>query len=73
MRRGQGEDKKARPARARIALPGGFKLIGISGDNEFRFSGRLAGKTLAPGRYRLIAKAEGTAARSSFVRFKITK
>ncbi len=65
--------KKAPSCTRTVALPGDFKLIGISGDNSFRFSGRLADKKLAPGRYRLIAKAEGTAARSSFVRFKITK
>lgn len=56
-----------------VAVPGAFKLVGISGENEFRFSGRIGDKTLVPGRYRLIAKAEGTAARSSFARFNIIK
>jgi hypothetical protein len=56
-----------------LAVPGTFKLVGISGDNDFRFSGRIGDKTLAPGRYRLIAQAEGAAARSSFVSFKITR
>jgi len=54
-------------------VPGGFTFIGISGDNEFRFSGRMADKTLAPGIYRLVAKAQGTAGRSSYTRFKILK
>lgn len=54
-------------------VPGGFTFIGISGTNEFRLSGRLNDKPLAPGIYRLVAKAEGTAARSSYTRFKIFK
>ncbi len=55
-------------------VPGGsFTFVGISGSNEFRLSGRLNDKPLAPGIYRLVAKAEGTAARSSFTRFKILK
>lgn len=54
-------------------VPGGFTFIGISGPNEFRLSGRLNDKPLAPGIYRLVAKAEGTAARTSYTRFKILK
>lgn len=54
-------------------VPGGFTFVGISGTNEFRLSGRLNDKALAPGIYRLVAKAEGTAARSSYTRFKIFK
>ena len=69
---GKAKTKKGACVRT-VAIPGGFKLIGISGDNEFNFSGRVGDTTLAPGAYRLIAKAEGTAARSSFVSFKITK
>jgi hypothetical protein len=69
---GKAKTKKGACVRT-VAVPGGFKLIGISGDNEFNFSGRIGDKTLAPGSYRLIAKAEGTAARSSYARFKITK
>ena len=60
-------------APARAAVPGDFELIGISGPNEFHFSGRIADKTLAPGSYRLVAKAQGTAGRTSYMRFKITK
>ena len=54
-------------------MPGGFTFVGISGSNEFRLSGRINGKPMAPGVYRLVAKAEGTAARSSYTRFKIFK
>ncbi len=64
---------KAKTCTRTTAVPGGFVLIGISGKNEFRFSGRIADKTLAVGRYRLVAKAEGTAARSSYTRFTVAK
>lgn len=56
-----------------VDVPGGWLFVGITGPNEFQFSGRLADKPLAPGLYRLVAKAEGTAARSSFTRFRILK
>jgi hypothetical protein len=54
-------------------IPGQFVFLGISGDNEFRFSGRLDNVALKPGTYRLVGKAEGTAARSAFTTFKIIK
>jgi hypothetical protein len=56
-----------------IRIPGGFKLIAIPGDNELRFSGRIGNAALKPGSYRLIAKAEGQAARSFSTTFKIVK
>jgi len=65
---------KAATCTRTVSVPGDFLLVGIPGKNEFRFSGRLDDKKLAPGRYRLVAKsAEGTAARSSYTRFKIVK
>ena len=70
MRRRQGEDEEGAPASRTAAVPGGFKLIGISGPNEFRFSGRIGDKTLAPGSYRLVAKAQGTAGRSSYTQLQ---
>jgi hypothetical protein len=39
-------------------LPGSFKHAGEEGTNSFRFTGRLNGGTLVPGRYRLVAKGE---------------
>jgi hypothetical protein len=54
-------------------IAGSFLFPGISGDNELRISGRWAGVTLKPGRYRIVARAEGLAARSSFARFTIVK
>lgn len=70
---GKAKSKAATCTRT-VDVPGGFTLVGIPGQNEFRFSGRLGDKKLAPGRYRLVGKsAEGTAARSSYTRFKIVK
>jgi hypothetical protein len=44
-----------RRAKPRVILPGAFTRPGAAGANSFRFSGRLAGKGLAPGSYRLLA------------------
>jgi hypothetical protein len=41
-----------------LALRGSFKHPDGAGFNHFRFSGRLAGKKLAPGNYRLVATAK---------------
>lgn len=69
---GKAKTKKGTCTRT-AAVPGGFELIGISGKNEFNFSGRIGDKTLAPGSYRLVAKAQGTAGRTSYTSFKIKK
>ena len=58
-------------------VKGTFTFPGISGPNELRISGRWGtfdtAATLKPGTYRLVAKAQGLAARSSFARFTILK
>lgn len=69
---GKAKTKKAACKRT-VAIPGGFTFVGITGPNELRLSGRLGDKALAPGTYRVVAKAEGTAPRSSYARFKIIK
>jgi hypothetical protein len=38
-----------------VALPGSFADSGTVGGNTLRFRGRLNGKPLKPGRYRLLA------------------
>jgi DNA-binding beta-propeller fold protein YncE len=38
-----------------VTLRGGFTRPGVAGANSFRFTGRLRGRTLRPGRYRLVA------------------
>jgi hypothetical protein len=48
------------------ALKSDFALQGVSGDNGFRFSGRIGTKALTPGRYRLVAVAGASVKRASF-------
>src|SRR4029077_4058771 len=38
-----------------VTLPGSFALIGSKGQNHFRFTGRIGGKSLTSGSYRLVA------------------
>ncbi|MEA2353334.1 MAG: large repetitive protein, partial [Thermoleophilaceae bacterium] len=42
-----------------VRVKGAFKRTGKAGKNTFRFRGRVAGHTLAPGRYVLIARPGG--------------
>ena len=46
-------NRKAHRCTRRIPLNGGFTRAGTAGANGFRFTGRLGGRTLAPGSYRL--------------------
>ena len=43
-------------------VPGAFTHQGSSGTNRFRFSGRVRGRRLEPGRYRLVARIPGSTA-----------
>jgi uncharacterized repeat protein (TIGR01451 family) len=56
-----------------VTLRGSFTLGGRSGRNSFRFTGRLAGHRLRPGRYKLIAtpSAGGRAGRPARASFRI--
>jgi hypothetical protein len=47
-------------------LKGSFSVTGATGSNSFRFSGRLGGKPLKPGSYRLTAAAGGAAKKAVF-------
>jgi hypothetical protein len=54
-----------------VKVRGSFTRLGGAGANSFRFTGRLAGRTLRPAKYRLIATPSvggqaGRAARASF-------
>ena len=54
-----------------IAVPGALRRLGTTGLNGFRFTGRLAGRRLAPGNYVLVATPSaggmiGPAARHAF-------
>ena len=48
-----------RNARCIRKVKGGFSATGASGQNKFKFSGRISGKGLKPGRYRLVGSAGG--------------
>ena len=42
-----------------VAVPGSFYQQALAGENSFRFRGRIAGRRLTAGRYRLLAVADG--------------
>lgn len=50
-----------------LPVKGSFSIAGASGANSLHFSGRLRGKTLAPGGYRLAATARNAAGKQSAV------
>jgi hypothetical protein len=59
-----------------LALPpSSFTLPGSAGVNLFRFSGRLAGRKLALGRYQLVAtpSAAGKTGRAASAPFRIIR
>jgi Glycosyl hydrolase family 26 len=66
-----------RVASGRRSLPvrGIFKRAGRKGANNFRFSGRIANRTLTPGNYRLIARptANGRTGKAQSVSFRILR
>ena len=53
--------RKGKHGKRFVTLKGSFTLAGLAGTNTFHFTGRLNGKRLAPGKYRLVAtpKANG--------------
>ena len=82
VKSGKREGGKCKPGKAKTTkkrcdllgtVPGTMLYEALTGHNEFRFSGRFDNTTLKPGTYRLVAKAAGTAPRSSFTTFKIVK
>jgi hypothetical protein len=56
-----------------VTLKGSFTLAGRAGTNTFHFTGRLNGKRLAPGKYRLVAtpKANGEIGKKATAGFTI--
>jgi len=56
-----------------VTLKGSFTRAGLTGTNKFRFTGRLNGKRLPPGEYRLIATptANATTGRAAAANFRI--
>jgi hypothetical protein len=72
-RRGGTCRKAARPPRGRrctryVRVRGGFNVGGIAGPNSFKFTGRIANRRLARGKYRLVATPSVTGKTGSAVR-----
>ena len=51
-------------------LKGGFSVSGATGTNSFKFSGKLGGKALKPGSYRLVGSAGGATKEAAFTILK---
>jgi FG-GAP repeat len=72
-----GKPTRANRRRARCtryaSVPGSFELSGSAGYNHFRFTGRLDGRKLPPGRYDLVASPEtgASSSRSAAAPFRI--
>ena len=67
---------RGRRCRRRVPARGTFTHAGAAGVNTFRFTGRLAGKALTPGGYRLIAEpiaADGSRGTRRSAAFKIRR
>jgi hypothetical protein len=56
-------------------VPGSFTRRATAGDTSFRFSGRMGGRALTPGSYRLVAVPTAGARTGTPVRavFRITR
>ena len=61
------EDAPLHPRRCTryVRVRGSFTHDGQAGLNRFKFTGRLRGRTLRPGRYRLVAAASNAAGNRS--------
>lgn len=58
-------NRRARRCTRYVTLKGSFSRAGTAGANRFRFMGRLGGKKLRAGRYRLVARARDAAGNAS--------
>jgi streptogramin lyase len=68
-------NKKGKKCTRYVLAKGSFKRAGAGGRNKFKFSGRIGGKRLKPGSYRLIAVATAGSSKSKPKRanFKIVR
>lgn len=66
-------NRKAHKCTRLVPLPGSFTRSGNGGANSFRFTGRIAGQKLKPGKYRLVAtpSSGGKTGRAASVPFRI--
>jgi hypothetical protein len=65
--------RKGKHGKRFVTLKGSFTLAGRAGTNTFHFTGRLNGKRLAPGKYKLVAtpKANGEIGKKATAGFTI--
>ena len=65
--------RKGKHGKRFVTLKGSFTVAGLAGTNTFHFTGRLNGKRLAPGKYRLVAtpKANGEIGKKATAGFTI--
>jgi hypothetical protein len=59
-------NRHARKCTRHRRVRGSFKRAGVAGANRFHFTGRLKGKALKPGSYRLIGRAANSVRRAKF-------
>jgi hypothetical protein len=59
-------NRGARRCTRYVRMRGSYSRAGSAGLNRFRFSGRLRGRKLKPGRYRLVGNAAGDRAAARF-------
>ncbi len=55
-----GKGRHGKRCTLRVKVPGSFEQSGKLGPNSFRFTGRIGGRTLAPGSYELMAVIKGS-------------
>jgi hypothetical protein len=60
-RRTGGSHRNAQRCTIWSAVAGSFRITGTRGAHRLTFTGRIGGRTLDPGRYRLVARAHTTA------------
>jgi hypothetical protein len=58
-------NKGAKRCTRYVRMKGQFRHVGVPGSNSFRFTGRLRGRKLPPGSYRLVGIARDSANNSS--------
>jgi hypothetical protein len=65
--------RKGKHGKRFVTLKGSFTIAGLAGTNKFHFTGRLNGKRLALGKYRLVAtpKANGEIGKKATAGFTI--
>ena len=61
-------NRRRKPCTRYVAVRGTFTRAGVRGANAMRFMGRIGGRRLAPGRYRLVASARDAAGNRSLLR-----